>query len=58
MSPEQFRDGQVYVLRGMEQDGERWRSARLDLRKETPRIEELPRVPFACRSLIFDGSDC
>ena len=46
----------LYVLRGTEQDGEDWQLARLDLREETPRAEELARVPFACRSLTFDGS--
>jgi hypothetical protein len=29
--------------------------ARLDPREETPRIEDLARVPFQCRSLAFDG---
>lgn len=45
----------LYVLRGTEQDGERWKLARLDLREETPVVEDLARVPFACRSLTFDG---
>jgi hypothetical protein len=51
-----FVDGRLYVLRGTEQDGERWHVARLDPRQESPDIEELARVPFACRSLAFDGS--
>ena len=51
-----FVDSDLYVLRGTEQDGEHWHMARLDLREETPRAEELARVPFACRSLTFDGN--
>lgn len=51
-----FVDGRLYVLRGTEQDGESWHVARLDPREETPQVEELARVPFACRSLAFDGS--
>ena len=49
-----FADDHLYVLRGTEQDGERWHLARLDLRETTPRVDELARVPFACRSLTFD----
>ena len=45
----------LYVLRGTEQDGEHWQVARLDLQEATPRVEDLARVPFACRSLAFDG---
>ena len=45
----------LYVLRGTEQNGESWHMARLDLRDELSRIEELAQVPFACRSLVFDG---
>lgn len=51
-----FVDGQLYVLRGTEKDGESWHVARFDLREKTPRAEELARVPFACRSLTFDGT--
>lgn len=50
-----FVEGQLYVLRGTEQHGESWQVARLDLREATPRVEDLARVPFACRSLAFDG---
>lgn len=50
-----FVDGLIYVLRGTEQGEGDWRIARLDPREETPRIEELARVPFQCRSLTFDG---
>jgi hypothetical protein len=50
-----FVDGLIYVLRGTEQDGGDWRLARLDPRETLPRVEELARVPFQCRSLAFDG---
>jgi len=49
-----FIDGMIYVLRGTEQNGESWTIARLDLSEETPEIEDLATVPFACRSLTFD----
>ena len=51
-----FARGMIYVLRGTEQDGESWHVARLALEEETPRVEDIARVPFACRSLAFDGS--
>ena len=50
-----FVGDHLYVLRGTEQDGEHWQIARLDLQEATPRVETLARVPFACRSLAFDG---
>jgi outer membrane protein assembly factor BamB len=50
-----FVDGLIYVLRGKEQPNEDWRIARLDPRQETPEIEDIAVVPFACRSLAFDG---
>ncbi len=50
-----FANGALYVLRGTERDGESWHVARLDPREETPQIQDLARVPFACRSLAFDG---
>jgi hypothetical protein len=53
-----FVDGLIYVLRGTEQGNEDWRIARLDPRKATPEIEDLAIVPFACRSLTFDGTNC
>jgi hypothetical protein len=52
-----FVDGLIYVLRGTEQGNEDWRIARLDPRDETPEIEDLALVPFACRSLTFDGTN-
>jgi hypothetical protein len=50
-----FVDGMIYVLRGQEQPNEDWRIARLDPREKTPAIEDLAVVPFAARSLTFDG---
>jgi len=50
-----FVDELIYVLRGTEQNGGDWRLARFDPRETTPRIEDLARVPFQCRSLAFDG---
>lgn len=50
-----FVDGLIYVLRGTEQDGGDWRLARLDPGEEAPKVEDLARVPFQCRSLAFDG---
>ena len=50
-----FVDGTIYVLRGAEKPNEEWRIARLDPREETSEIKDLAIVPFACRSLTFDG---
>jgi hypothetical protein len=50
-----FVDGSIYVLRGTEQNGERWTIARVDPREKTPAVKDLAVVPFACRSLTFDG---
>lgn len=50
-----FHDGMLYVLRGTEKDGESWRISRLKPGHPTPAIEDLAEVPFACRSLAFDG---
>ena len=52
-----FVDGKLYVLCGTEEDGESWHVARLDPREDTPQVEALARVPFACRSLVFDGEN-
>jgi len=52
-----FVDGLIYVLRGKETPNEDWRIARLDPREETPAVEDLAVVPFACRSLAFDGAN-
>ncbi len=50
-----FVDSAIYVLRGTEQDGENWTIAQFDPREGTPSIADIARVPFACRSLAFDG---
>ena len=55
-----FVDGLIYVLRGRENKGvpneaEEWRVARLDPREESPTVEDLAAIPFASRSLTFDG---
>jgi hypothetical protein len=50
-----FVDGLMYVLRGTEQNGERWTIARVDPREKTPAVKDIAIVPFACRSLTFDG---
>jgi hypothetical protein len=52
-----FVDGIIYVLRGQEKPNEDWRIARLDPREEIPKIKDLAVVPFACRSLAFDGEN-
>jgi hypothetical protein len=52
-----FVDGLIYVMRGKEQPNEDWRIARLDPQQETPKVNDLARVPFACRSLTFDGAN-
>ncbi len=51
-----FVGSEFYVLRGTEQDGENWHIARLNLEETDPRVEDLARIPFACRSLAFDGT--
>jgi hypothetical protein len=50
-----FVNGMIYVLRGTEQNGESWTIARLDPREENPEVKDIAVVPFACRSLTFDG---
>ena len=50
-----FVDRMIYVLRGTEQTGESWTIAQLDPREEKPEVKDIAVVPFACRSLTFDG---
>ena len=52
-----FADGSIYVLRGKEQPNENWRIARLDPQEEKPEVRDIAVVPFACRSLTFDGQN-
>jgi hypothetical protein len=54
-----FVDGMLYVIRGRENKdvpgkSEEWRLARLDSRNGL-RIEDVATIPFASRSLTFDG---
>jgi len=54
-----FVDGTLYVIRGRENKDvpgkpEEWRLARLDLR-DAARVEDVATIPFASRSLTFDG---
>jgi len=50
-----FVNGSLYVLRGQEQPNEDWRIARLNLEQGIPTVKDIAIVPFACRSLTFDG---
>ena len=50
-----FANGSLYLLRGQEQPKEDWRIARLNPGEEKPEIKDIANVPFACRSLTFDG---
>ena len=57
-----FADGSLYVLRGQENKNipnkaEEWRIARLDPKEKTPKVEDLASIPFASRSLTFDGTN-
>ena len=49
-TPERFKSG-------AKAGEERWWIARLDPREQTPKVEELAVVPFAARSLTFDGKN-
>jgi outer membrane protein assembly factor BamB len=50
-----FADSSFYVLRGQELPNEDWRIARLNLQEKTPMAQDIAVVPFASRSLAFDG---
>jgi len=50
-----FVDGIIFVLRGVEKPNEDWRIARLDPRQGKPEVEDVAIVPFASRSLTYDG---
>jgi hypothetical protein len=50
-----FVGGLIYVLRGTEQNGESWTIPRLDPREKKPEVKDIAIMPFACRSLTFDG---
>jgi hypothetical protein len=42
---------------GAKEGEEQWWIARLDLGKEKPEVEDIAKVPFAARSLTFDGKN-
>lgn len=48
-------EGTLYVLRGTEQNGESWKLARIGLGNGSSEPEDIAAVPFASRSLTFDG---
>ena len=50
-----FVNDSLYVLRGQEKPNEDWRIARVNTREETPLPADIAIVPFASRSLTFDG---
>jgi len=50
-----FVNDMLYVLHGTEKDGESWALTRVDPSEEEPTAHDLGWVPFACRSLTFDG---
>ncbi|HJT80400.1 MAG TPA: hypothetical protein VJ719_04305 [Chthoniobacterales bacterium] len=50
-----FVDGAFYVLRGTEKEGESWTIAKFDPGTDRPEVRDLAVVPFACRSLTYDG---
>jgi len=57
-----FVDGTLYVLRGRENKdvphkSEEWRIAKVDVGPETPVVTDLATIPFAARSLTFDGEN-
>jgi hypothetical protein len=52
-----FVDGLIYILRGQEKPDEQWHIAMLNPREEVPEVKDLARVPFASRSLTFDGQN-
>jgi hypothetical protein len=50
-----FVDETMFVLRGVEKPNEEWKIARLDPRQDKPDVEDVAIVPFASRSLTYDG---
>ena len=48
-----FANGSLYVLRGQEQPNEDWRIARVNPQEETPAVEDIAVVPFACSLTDF-----
>ena len=52
-----YANGKLYVLRGTEKDGESWTIATVNSSEGKTEVRELATVPFACRSLTFDGEN-
>lgn len=57
-----FAEGKLYVVRGQENKdvpgkSEEWKLACLDPTEETPAVQDLAEIPFAARSLAFDGEN-
>jgi hypothetical protein len=52
-----FVDGSIYVLRGTEKNGEQWTIGKFDPQEQTRSFKKIAAVPFACRSLTFDGQN-
>lgn len=57
-----FVDGTLYAIRGRENKdlpnrAEEWCIARLDPAQDTPGVTDLATMPFASRSLTFDGEN-
>lgn len=50
-----FADGSLYVVRGHEAPSEEWKIARVDLTGPEPAVQDIARIPYASRSLAFDG---
>jgi hypothetical protein len=50
-----FAHGSLYALRGQEQPNEDWQIGRVNLTEKTSTVEDVAVVPFASRSLTFDG---
>jgi hypothetical protein len=52
-----FANGMLYVLHGTEKNGENWAIAQLNPKQQKPEAHDIATVPFACRSLTFDGKN-
>ena len=52
-----FVEGSIYVLHGTEKNGENWAIGRLNPNEQASQVHDLAVVPFACRSLTYDGTN-
>ena len=50
-----FANDSIYVLHGTEQNGESWTIGKFNPQSDSPQVQDIAVVPFACRSLAFDG---